>query len=140
MRTCGHSARSCWKRSLPRSSPAYDWLRRWSPSLKLPARKLRCVGTRTRQLIGFAVEFYRQLLRARAGADPLGDDGLRRYVLQAAATQPGDAETAADCIDRSLEALAHVDRNAHQTTLLECWLDDLARILSGQPVASYGGM
>lgn len=95
---------------------------------------------RTRQLIGFAVEFYRQLLRARAGADPIGDDELRRHVLQAAAKQPGDAETAAACIERSLEALAHVDRNAHQTTLLECWLDDLARILSGQPVASYGGM
>jgi len=95
---------------------------------------------RARQLIGFAVEFYRQLLRARAGADPLGDDELRRYVLQAAARQPGDAETAGDCIERSLEAANHVDRNAHQTTLLECWLDDLARILSGQPVASYGGM
>jgi DNA polymerase-3 subunit delta' len=92
---------------------------------------------RARQVIGFAVEFYRQLLRARAGADPRGDDELRRFVLQAAAKQPGDAETAAACIERSLEALTHVDRNAHQTTLLECWLDDLGRILSGRPVASY---
>jgi DNA polymerase-3 subunit delta' len=92
---------------------------------------------RARQLLGFAVEFYRQLLRVRSGVDAVGDDELRRFVQQAATRQPGDAETAAACIERSLEALTHVDRNAHQTTLLECWLDDLARILSGQPVASY---
>ena len=37
-----------------------------------------------------------------------------------------DVETTARHIDRSLAALADVDRNAHQTTLAECWLDDLA--------------
>ncbi len=110
------------------------------PFVETAGKEAQPRRARARQLIGFAVEFHRQLLRVRAGADPLGDDELRRYVLQAANKQPGDAETAADCIERSLEALNHVDRNAHQTTLLECWLDDLARILSGQPVASYGGM
>jgi hypothetical protein len=41
-------------------------------------------------------------------------------------------------IDRSIEALAHIDRNANQTTLLECWCDDLSRTVeTGQPVASY---
>ncbi len=92
---------------------------------------------RARQLISFAVEFYRQLLRVRAGADPEGDNELRRLITQAAARQPGDVETAAACIERSLEALTHIDRNAHQTTLVECWLDDLARILAGQFVDSY---
>jgi DNA polymerase-3 subunit delta' len=94
---------------------------------------------RARQLVAFAVEFYRQLLRGRAGVAPEGDAELREAVEAALARWPGDAETAAACIERSLEALAHIDRNAHQTTLLECWLDDLARIVAtGHAVATYG--
>jgi hypothetical protein len=29
-------------------------------------------------------------------------------------------------LSRCLEAAEQVDRNANQTTLIECWLDDLA--------------
>ena len=93
---------------------------------------------RSRQVVGFAVEFYRQLLRTQAGLSPIGDPALARAVEQATSAVSSDTETTAACIDRSLETLAHIDRNANQTTLLECWLDDLARILeTGQPVASY---
>lgn len=93
---------------------------------------------RARQLVAFAVEFYRQLLRSRSGASPVGDAELLTAVEAALVRWPGDAETAAACIERSLEALAHLDRNAHQATLLECWLDDLARILqTGHAVAAY---
>ncbi|MBI3837097.1 MAG: DNA polymerase III subunit [Planctomycetia bacterium] len=92
---------------------------------------------RSRQLIAFAVDFYRQLLRAHASLPVRGDAELIRAVEQAHSTWPDDFDAAAGCIDRSLEALAHIDRNANQTTLLECWLDDLARVLeTGQPVAS----
>jgi DNA polymerase III subunit delta' len=91
---------------------------------------------RSRQLIAFAGEFYRQLLRAQIGLPPHGDAELIRAVEQARSTWPHDFEAAAACLDRSLEALAHIDRNANQATLLECWLDDLARVVeSGQPLA-----
>jgi DNA polymerase-3 subunit delta' len=93
---------------------------------------------RARQAVGFAIDFYRQLLRALCDLPPLGDAELMRAVDQARATWPLDLEPVAACIDRSLEALGHIDRNAHQTTLLECWLDDLSRVLeTGQPVAAY---
>jgi DNA polymerase-3 subunit delta' len=96
---------------------------------------------RARQLVAFAVEFYRQLLRVRCGAEAQGDADLRQMVEQALARWPGNEETATACIDRSLATLEHIDRNAHQTTLLECWLDDLARIVaSGHAVASYNSL
>ena len=41
---------------------------------------------------------------------------------------PGDAATASQCVLRSLEAIGHVDRNAHTATLLDGWLDELTRI------------
>ena len=92
---------------------------------------------RARQVIGFAADFYRQLLRALVGAPARGDAALQQTVDRAASSWPGDAETATACIDRTLAALGHVDRNAHQRALVECWLDDLSRIVqSGQPLAS----
>ncbi len=98
-----------------------------------PARRAR-----SRQVIGFAVDFYRQLLRARCGAKVHGDAELAAAVEQASSAGWLDAETATAAIDRSLDALAQIDRNAHQTTLVECWLDDLSRIIeTGQPVAGY---
>ncbi len=93
--------------------------------------------TRSRQLITFAVDFYRQLLRAGGGLPVSGDADLIRAVEQARSARPDDLEAAAGWIDRSLEALTHVDRNANQTTLLECWLDDLARAMeTGPPLAA----
>jgi DNA polymerase-3 subunit delta' len=92
---------------------------------------------RARQVIGFAIAFYRQLLRVLVGSTPVADAELLREVERARSKWPSDPEIAGACIDRSLEALAQVDRNAHQTTLLECWLDDLSRIIeSGLPTAS----
>jgi DNA polymerase-3 subunit delta' len=93
---------------------------------------------RARQVIGFALDYYRQLLRAHAGLSPQGDRELLDAVERAGARMTYDADPVLGCIDRSLEALAHIDRNAHLTTLLECWLDDLARAIeTGEPVASY---
>ncbi len=86
----------------------------------------------------FAADAFRQLMRLACDAEPIADAELLGAVQQAAGNWPGDAETAAACVDRSLEALSHIDRNAHQTTLLECWLDDLARIVAtGRAVPSY---
>jgi DNA polymerase-3 subunit delta' len=82
---------------------------------------------RARQVIGFAAEFYRQLARSLSGASAADDDELRAYVHRAAAAWPGDAETAADCAARCLEALEHVDRNANLSNVLDCWIDEVAR-------------
>ncbi|REK10888.1 MAG: AAA family ATPase [Planctomycetota bacterium] len=94
---------------------------------------------RARQVVAFAVEFYRQLVHALCGATTVGDAELLRAVEQCATHWRGDLETATACIDRSLETLAHIDRNAHLATALECWLNDLAEIIvTGHGVATYG--
>jgi hypothetical protein len=89
-----------------------------------------------RQTIGFASEFYRQLLRAQTGAPHSADREMAGAVERAAQWAGDDVETTAACLERTLAALAHIDRNAHQGTLIECWLDDLAQIRqTGQPIA-----
>jgi len=85
---------------------------------------------RTRQLIGFASEFFRQVLRSCSGLPSGGDADTQRAVQAALAMDGWDQERAAACLDRSLDALSHVDRNANQATLIECWVDDLAQILA----------
>jgi DNA polymerase III delta' subunit len=93
---------------------------------------------RARQIVSFAVDFHRQVLRLLCGLAAEGDADLVGAARKAGDAWPFDAEAAGACIDRSLEALAHIDRNAHQATLLECWLDDLARIVtSGRAVSGY---
>ena len=84
---------------------------------------------------GVRRRFHRQLLRAVSGCGPrrrraVGGRGSGRWAVR---STPG----AAAAITRSLELGAHIDRNAHQTTLLECWLDDLSRIVeTGHEVSS----
>jgi DNA polymerase-3 subunit delta' len=98
-----------------------------------PPRRIRA-----RQVVGFVLDFHRQMLRSQIGLEPQGDGELLAAVQRAGNEPRRDAETSLACIDRSLEALSHIDRNAHLTTLIECWLDDLARIDElGVPVASY---
>lgn len=83
---------------------------------------------RMRQVISFALEFYRQLTRSLSGTTTFGDDELNQALASIERSWPGDEETAMDCTDRCLKALVHIDANANQATLLECWLDDLAEI------------
>lgn len=61
---------------------------------------------RLRHVIGFAIEFY----RAR---------------LIELCNDPDAAERVAVRLERSLDALAQIARNANQTTMIECWVDDL---------------
>lgn len=68
-----------------------------------PARRARF-----RQVVGFAAEFYRQLLHAQCGT-------------------ADDPQSTALRLDRCLDAIAQIDRNANQSTLIECWLDDLTK-------------
>ncbi|MHC4398981.1 MAG: DNA polymerase III subunit [Planctomycetota bacterium] len=82
---------------------------------------------RSQQVIRLAADFYRHLLRAFAGAPETSDSELQQAVRQALENGVGDESTAAACLDRCLDASEQVTRNANQATLLESWLDDLAR-------------
>jgi DNA polymerase-3 subunit delta' len=85
---------------------------------------------RARQLVAFAADFYRQLVRRLNGASPPADSELAAQIERASATWPAGDETAAACAERCLEALGHIDRNANQAIWIEGWLDDLARLVA----------
>ena len=97
---------------------------------------------RARQVIRFAAEFYGQVVRAASGGNLTEDDELRTAALHAVnhgAVSPGavnhgaashgarDAESAAASVERCLEAIDHVDRYAYLPTLVDCWIDEIAR-------------
>ena len=81
---------------------------------------------RLRLVVGFAAEYFQYLMKSRSGAPPPDDPELRRFVEQAAAGPSDGVATAAARLDRCLEALEQIDRNANQATLIEAWLDSLA--------------
>ncbi len=73
-------------------------------------------------VIGFAVDFYHQLLRAQiqegGQSDLFIDEALKRQSI--------DVEKTIARLERCLDADRQIDRNANQSTLIETWLDDLA--------------
>jgi DNA polymerase-3 subunit delta' len=81
---------------------------------------------RFRQVVTFAADFYRRLVHVRSDLPLPSDPELRGPLETAAQCFPGDAIMAAACLERCLEALGQIDRNANQATLIEAWLDDLA--------------
>jgi DNA polymerase-3 subunit delta' len=83
---------------------------------------------RLRQIAVFAADFYRQLLRALAGDSAQLDAEMHETVVAATAHWSGREDTAAACLDRCLEAIEQVDRNAYQPTLIEAWFDRLAAL------------
>lgn len=98
---------------------------------------------RLRLVIEFGVDFYRGLMRRLCGS-PASDDGHADDQTPAAVERAlGSAahwtdEQAAESLDRCLEALSHVDRNVHLSTLMECWIDDLAQLAAGQAIGKVG--
>jgi DNA polymerase-3 subunit delta' len=91
---------------------------------------------RMRQVIHFATEFYRQVMRSLSGLEVVGDAHLVECVQHAVEGWPSGVEASASCLNRCLDALEQVDANANLPTLLECWLDDLAVLARGQSVTS----
>jgi DNA polymerase III subunit delta' len=80
---------------------------------------------RLRLVVSFAEEFYRTcLIRLQTEAQSTDTD-LVRAVSLAGSWMPG-LDAPAVCLDICLEAYAHIDANANQTTLIEWWLDELA--------------
>ncbi len=86
---------------------------------------------RMRQMIRFAVDFYRELVQVLVGRQAAGDRVLAAAVGRAGRVWAAGVDAAAACVDRCLEARAHVDANANQATLLECWVDDLVLAARG---------
>jgi hypothetical protein len=94
------------------------------------ARRMRC-----RQAMALALDFFRAALHHGVGSPAAADAELSQAVARAEAAwglEP-DLSLAPDLplalVDRTLEALGHVDRNANQSTLIACWLDDLAEMI-----------
>jgi DNA polymerase-3 subunit delta' len=82
---------------------------------------------RLRQVVAFAAEFYRQLLHAQSGISLSADQEMQAHVGQAIQRGFDNPGLSAARLDRCLDAAAQIDRNANQSTLIECWLDDLGR-------------
>lgn len=83
---------------------------------------------RLKLVIMIAVEFYRELIRQMSGRPSGTDPGLLNAVKTASNAGCVDVEALAACVERCLDAQAQVDANANQATLIECWIDDLARL------------
>jgi DNA polymerase III subunit delta' len=81
---------------------------------------------RFRRVVVFAADFYRRMAYARSDLPLPADPELSGPLETAIARFPGDAMVAAACLERCLDALEQIDRNANQSTLIEAWLDDLA--------------
>jgi len=82
---------------------------------------------RARLVVQMAADFYRAIVRRLCGAPPSADETLAQAVDQAIAQGRLDVDMAVRCVERSLEAIDHIDRFVHQGAWLPCWLDDLAR-------------
>ena len=80
---------------------------------------------RLRLVIGFTADFFRHLVRQIAGVSDDVDGELAAALGRAAAGGAWDVESAAEAAQRSLEALAQIDRHANLSTLVEAWLDDV---------------
>jgi DNA polymerase III subunit delta' len=80
---------------------------------------------RLRLVIGFAAEFFHELARQLVGLQNLSDPELAAVIDRASRSNAWDAELATQAAQRSLEAIAQIDRNANQSTLIEAWLDEL---------------
>ncbi|MBX9790792.1 MAG: DNA polymerase III subunit [Pirellulales bacterium] len=123
------------RRLADRPLPALTIARAVNEFVEAAGKEAAAKRVRARTVIGFAAEFYRAMLRIGAGA-MVGDDRDLAAVVAAAAKDTSlDVDRASEQLDRTLEALEHVDRNAHLVTVIECWLDDLARIASARRVA-----
>lgn len=83
---------------------------------------------RLKLVILIAVELYRELIRRASDLAPASDSHLNAAIRAASQARAIDVESVAACVERCLDAQAQVDANANQSTLIECWIDDLARL------------
>ena len=84
---------------------------------------------RARQTMALALQFFRQALRESVEAGSDADPELTRALERSRAAWGVVPDAPLALVERTLAALAHIERNANQSTLIACWLDDLARIV-----------
>jgi len=116
------------------AAPAMDSLRlaqAISPFVDEAGQEAALRRGRLRLVATFAAEFYRGWLLARHGAGSSEDGVLARFVKLAQEQVAASDASLVAAAERCLDALEQVDRNAHQATLIECWMDDLARTRAG---------
>ena len=77
---------------------------------------------RMKLLMDFASQYYIDLSRRLCGVTNRGNS-----TTSSAEQWSSGIESATRCADRCVLAIEQVDANANQSTLLECWLDDLYR-------------
>jgi DNA polymerase-3 subunit delta' len=87
---------------------------------------------RTRCLVRFGIDFYRQRIRAYCSANDNADDALRSAVDAASKASPVDPDAWTVAIEAGLETLERIDRNAHLPTLIEWWIDRWGQITAGR--------
>lgn len=85
---------------------------------------------RLRMVIGFATEFFHAALVAATGGSSEASEHDLQPLATLLANRSADTEQILGAIERCLEAGEQLERNANLTTLVECWLDDLARTLA----------
>ena len=89
------------------------------------------------QLVG---GLFRHVMRASCGAETEGLSTRAQAAEGFFPSGPATENYALAALDRCLEAEVQLDRNANQATLLECWLDDLAGIMSSCAAAPSARM
>jgi len=101
---------------------------------KVPAKR----RARLRVIVESAADFFRRLAFWLAGnppSDPLTEKEWRPILTRAAEIWPFDAEGAAYAALKTADYLELIQRNVHQPTLMEAWLDELVRMYAGEPTA-----
>ena len=86
---------------------------------------------RLRLVIGIAEQFFMQAMHQSVSAAVTGDDELKSLLSRYAAANLAP-ETLADCVERCQQARIQVDSNANQSTLIECWVDDVSQLTLGK--------
>jgi DNA polymerase-3 subunit delta' len=84
---------------------------------------------RMRLVVSLAEEFWRAALFAVEAGQRPADGELHNAVTAALRWMPAAAPAA--CLDACQAAYAHIDANANQATLIECWLDELFETARG---------
>lgn len=122
------------------------WLFRNSLCEQLSQATLNCVGlvknvssfvdeagkeatarrARLQQVVAFATEFYRQLLRRQCSAALSEDRQMQSHVARAVEQGYKDSEATVRRLDTCLDVAAAIDRYVNQATLIEYWIDSLA--------------
>lgn len=86
---------------------------------------------RLKLVILVAIDFYRELIPRASHVAEADDAALAAAVGVTSRDRSVDPEAVAACVERCIDTQAQVDANANQATLIECWIDDLARLSEG---------